>query len=223
MRLHACLPNTFWQDAAETALHIYNRQPMRRSKWICPITLWNGKKPDVSYFKTFGCQAYVFIPKEDRQNKLSPKSEEMIFIGYETGTKGYRFWSSSKHRVVIQTTATFDESILPRCPKEQVKDKQPEPPHTTQESLPNQDSDSNSSSEDDDPLEPSKDIGKSNPKPSSNTTPGGATPPSPKPPPPQRNATPGVTNVHFTYDFSCIYTYFFFYLLWSHDGSHDIT
>jgi len=27
---HACLPCSFWQDTVETALHIYNRQPMHR-------------------------------------------------------------------------------------------------------------------------------------------------------------------------------------------------
>jgi transposase InsO family protein len=30
IRQHACLPQSFWQDAVETALHIYNQQPMRR-------------------------------------------------------------------------------------------------------------------------------------------------------------------------------------------------
>ena len=64
MRQHACLPPTFWQDAIETSLHIYNRQPMCCLNWYSPIQLWNGTKPDVSYFRTFGCRAYVFIPKD---------------------------------------------------------------------------------------------------------------------------------------------------------------
>ena len=84
MRQHACLPPFFRQDAVETSLHIYNRQP---------IQLWNGTKPDLSYFTTFGCQAYVFMPKDKQPNKLTPKSKDMIFVGYEPGTKGYRFWS----------------------------------------------------------------------------------------------------------------------------------
>jgi transposase InsO family protein len=83
MRQHACLPPSFWQDAVETSLHIYNRQPMRRLNWSTPIFKWNGEKPDVSYFKVFGSQAYVFVPKEERQHKLSAKAEEAIFIGYE--------------------------------------------------------------------------------------------------------------------------------------------
>jgi transposase InsO family protein len=91
MRQHACLPPSFWQDAVETSLHIYNRQPMRRLDWSTPIFKWNGEKPDVSYFKVFGSQAYVFVPKEERQHKLSAKAEEAIFIGYEKEPKATNF------------------------------------------------------------------------------------------------------------------------------------
>ena len=93
MHQTACLPSSFWQDAVETALHIYNRQPMHHLDWLPPISKWNGKTSDVSYFKVFECLAYVFISKEDRQNKLSAKAEEATLIGYEKGTKGYQFWS----------------------------------------------------------------------------------------------------------------------------------
>ena len=109
MQQHACLPPFFWQDAVETSLHIYNRQP---------IQLWNGTKPDLSYFRTFGCQAYVFIPKDKQLNKLTSKSEDMIFIGYEPGTKGYRFWSRTRRTIVISSTATFDEFDFPNCSRE---------------------------------------------------------------------------------------------------------
>jgi hypothetical protein len=70
---------------------------MRRLDWSTPIFKWSGEKLDVSYFKVFGSQAYVFVPKEERQHKLSAKAEEAIFIGYEKGTEGYKFWSP-KHR-----------------------------------------------------------------------------------------------------------------------------
>jgi hypothetical protein len=117
MRQHACLPPSFWQDAVETSLHIYNRQPMRRFEWSTPIFKWNGEKPDISYFKVFGSQAYVFVPKEERQHKLSAKAEEAVFIGYEKGTKGYKFWSPKHRRVIVSSTATFDEFTFPFCSK----------------------------------------------------------------------------------------------------------
>ena len=89
MRQTACLPPSFWQDVVEAALHIYNHQSMHHLDWSPPISKWNGKTPDVSYFKVFGCLTYVFIPKEDHQNKLLANTEEATFIGYKKGTKGY--------------------------------------------------------------------------------------------------------------------------------------
>jgi hypothetical protein len=124
MRQHACLPPSFWQDAVETSLHIYNRQPMRRLDWSTPIFLWNGEKPGVSYFKVFGSQAYVFVPKEEQQHKLSAKAEEAIFIGYEKGTKGYKFWSPKCRHVIVSSTATLDEFTFPFCSKKE-EDKPP--------------------------------------------------------------------------------------------------
>ena len=94
---HACLSKAFWQDIVETALYIYNRQPICCHEWKTPIKLFNGKTPDASYFRVFGCCAYVFISPEQQPDKLSPKSEEMTFIGYESSTKGWHFWSKTKH------------------------------------------------------------------------------------------------------------------------------
>ena len=62
---------------------------MRRHEWRTPLELFKEDKPDVSYFRVFGTLAYVWIHPDQRQDKLSPKSEEMIFIGYEPNTKGY--------------------------------------------------------------------------------------------------------------------------------------
>ena len=127
IRLHACLPQSFWQDACETALHIYNRQPMRRHDWKTPIESFNEDKPDVSYFRVFGTRAYVWIPPEQRWDKLSPKSEEMTFIGYEPNTKGYRFWSKERRQVFVSTNAIFDEKVFPYCSRDKADGHTPIP------------------------------------------------------------------------------------------------
>ena len=69
---------------------------MHHLNWSTPISKWNGDIPDVLYFRVFGSQAYILILKEDRENKLSAQAEEAIFIGYEKGTKGYKFWSPKR-------------------------------------------------------------------------------------------------------------------------------
>ena len=134
MHQTACLPPSFWQDAVETALHIYNRQPICHLDWSPSISKWNGKTPDVSYYKVFGCLTYVFISKEDHQNKLSAKAKEATFIGYEKGTKGYRFWSPKRRQVVISSTATFDEFVFPHCSRKS-DDKPPPIPQDNEDEV----------------------------------------------------------------------------------------
>ena len=114
MRHHAGLSPGFWKLSVETAVHIYNRQPLRRHSWKPPITVWNGTKPDVSYFRVFGCKAYVHTHKEARINKLQAKAKVMIFVGYELGTKGYRFWDPTTRSIVVARDVVFDENSFPR-------------------------------------------------------------------------------------------------------------
>jgi len=71
-------------------------------------------KPDLSKLCVFGCGAYVFLPKEVRANKLTPKSELMTYIGYETGIKGWRFVQPSG-TIFTGAMATFDETLFPCC------------------------------------------------------------------------------------------------------------
>lgn len=109
----AGLSHGFWQLAVEAAVHIYNRQPMRRLKWCCPITVWDGTVPDVSYFRVFGCKAYVHVQKSERAGKLDKKAVEMIFVGYEAGSKGYKFWNPATRSIVVSRDVTFDEESFP--------------------------------------------------------------------------------------------------------------
>ena len=88
---------------------------MCHHEWRTPLELFKGDKPDVSYFRVFGTLTYVWIHPDQRQDKLSPKSEEMIFIGYKPNTKEYRFWSQQQRRVFISTRAIFDERVFPYC------------------------------------------------------------------------------------------------------------
>lgn len=109
----AGLSHGFWQLALDTAVHIYNCQPMRRLKWRCPITLWDGTVPDVSYFRVFGYKAFVHVQKAKHEGKLDKKAVEMIFVGYESGSKGYRFWNPANHSVVVSRDVTFDKESFP--------------------------------------------------------------------------------------------------------------
>ena len=53
MCLHASCPESWWEFSFETAIHVYNRTPLRQTNWSTPYENIFGKKPDVHYFKTF--------------------------------------------------------------------------------------------------------------------------------------------------------------------------
>ena len=109
----AGLPNSFWEFAVSTAIHIYNRTPSRTLKWRTPIETWNpGKVSDVFYFRIFGCKGYMHVPA-DKQCKLDAKAVEVMLVGYEPGSKGYQLWDTHTHSVILSRDVTFDESCFP--------------------------------------------------------------------------------------------------------------
>src|SRR5712675_442660 len=103
----------FWEHAVCTATHIYNRSPIRSLKWHTPHEIWSGgHTPDISYFRVFGCKAYVHVHKDDRK-KLDPKAFEATLIGYKPGSKGYRLWDKRTRSVILARDVKFDEESFP--------------------------------------------------------------------------------------------------------------
>jgi hypothetical protein len=51
-----------------------------------------SKKVNYYVFKTFGCEEFVHIGKENITN-LETKSKKCTFIGYDVNDFGYRLWN----------------------------------------------------------------------------------------------------------------------------------
>ena len=112
MRHMAGLSSGFWSYAIRTAIHVYNVTPIAKDRFETLKKMWSGLTPNISHLRIFGCSAYVTINKKKRR-KLHPKSQEMTFIGYEPGSKGYQFWDKDSRSVVISRDVKFNESKFP--------------------------------------------------------------------------------------------------------------
>ena len=89
----------FWGQAIQTAAFLTNRSPSNAiASDVTPFELWEGKKPNVSKLRTFGCPVYVHIPKELRK-KLDAKAWKGVFLGY--ACNGYRVWHPGKKQQII--------------------------------------------------------------------------------------------------------------------------
>ena len=110
--VQAKLPPSFWPFAVSTFVHTSNRAPTSALNGDTPYFHWKGRKPDISYFRVFGCLAYVLIRQEKRK-ALQPRSKKCIFIGYPDGVKAWRFWDPVDKKVIISSHAIFDERCFP--------------------------------------------------------------------------------------------------------------
>ena len=112
------LPKSMWAEAVVTASYIRNRSPVK-GRELTPWELFYGSKPDVSHLRTFGARAYALTPKQLR-NKLESVSQPGRFIGYPSGTKGYKILLDSGDTVISrdvifsETDSSSSSSILPQ-------------------------------------------------------------------------------------------------------------
>ncbi|KAK1604804.1 hypothetical protein QYE76_028477 [Lolium multiflorum] len=88
-----------------TAAFTLNRAPSK-SVETTPYELWFNKKPKLSFLKVWGCEAYV---KKLQPDKLEPKAEKCVFIGYPKETIGYTFYHRSEGKIFVAKNGTFLE------------------------------------------------------------------------------------------------------------------
>ena len=101
----------FWVFAVATATHVRNCAPSQVIKYISPHECLLNTPQDISYLHTFSCLAYTHTTMQ--QTKYDPTSQKLVFVGYETSTKGYKLWNPLSHSTVISTDLVFEESIFP--------------------------------------------------------------------------------------------------------------
>ena len=67
------------------------------------------RKPNVSYFKVFGCTCFVLNTK-DNLGKFDSKFFEAIFVGYSNNSKTYRVFNRSNLTIEESVHVKFEES-----------------------------------------------------------------------------------------------------------------
>ena len=98
MLSNSTLPISFWGYALGTTMHLLNSIP---SKFVLktPMELWIPPH--------LGLSSNVLNGKP---NKLEPKSEVCLLVGYPKETRGYLFYSCNDNKVFVSTNAKFLEN-----------------------------------------------------------------------------------------------------------------
>lgn len=104
----AGLEKIYWAEAVHHAVFLKNRSPTLAVKNVTPEEAWTKRKCDLSVVKVFGCKAFMHIPDQKR-TKWSPKSKELLYMGYCDNSKAYRLIDPSTKKIFKAKDVVFFE------------------------------------------------------------------------------------------------------------------
>lgn len=107
MLVNASLPKNLWGEALLTACHVSNRVISKKFR-VSPYELWKGRKPNINYFKVWGCLAYYKVPLP-KMTKLGPKALKSVFVGYAENSKAYHLLDLDSNVIVESRDVEFFE------------------------------------------------------------------------------------------------------------------
>ncbi|KAJ0941493.1 putative RNA-directed DNA polymerase [Helianthus annuus] len=104
------VPDTFWGEAVRHAVYVLNRVSTKALNNMTPYERWKGRKPTLQHLRVFGCVAYV--KKFNEITKLSDRSETMVYLGVEKGSKAYRLYNPKENKIVVGRDVEFEEKKI---------------------------------------------------------------------------------------------------------------
>ncbi|KAL6332755.1 hypothetical protein AAG906_015017 [Vitis piasezkii] len=87
------------------------RRGRRMSSYISPYELWKGRKPNIGYFKVWGCLAYC-KKTDPNKTKLGPRAIKCAFVGYASNSKAYRLLDLESNVIIESREVEFFENLL---------------------------------------------------------------------------------------------------------------
>jgi hypothetical protein len=84
--------HSFWAETINMASYYSNRHYYHPMMEKTPYELLNERKPNIAYFRVFGCKCYI-LKKGTRLRKFEKKCDEGFLLGYSTTSKAYRVWN----------------------------------------------------------------------------------------------------------------------------------
>ena len=108
MLCYSKLPKYFCAEGVSLPCYVQNRVLMGPILIKTCFELFYDWIPKVSYFKVFGLKCFI-LNTRDNLDKLDPKSDEEIFIGYSTRSKAYRVYNKRTSTIAKSLHVSSDE------------------------------------------------------------------------------------------------------------------
>lgn len=103
------IPKVLWGEAARHATYILNRVTTKALGDKTPYEVWSGRKPNLEHVRAFGCLAHAKLMRGNLQ-KLDNRSEVLVHLGMEAGSKAYRLLDPNTGRIRVSRDVYFEEN-----------------------------------------------------------------------------------------------------------------
>nr|GEW77233.1 retrovirus-related Pol polyprotein from transposon TNT 1-94 [Tanacetum cinerariifolium] len=118
MLTFANLPSFLWAEAIAIACITQNCSIIQKRFNKTTYELMNMRKPNIKFFRVFGCRCYLFNDYED-VGKLKAKGDIGVFVGYSKESAGFRIYNkqtleSSSSSLNDDMQQSPEEVILPQ-------------------------------------------------------------------------------------------------------------
>nr|GFA93312.1 retrovirus-related Pol polyprotein from transposon TNT 1-94 [Tanacetum cinerariifolium] len=108
MLTFANLPSFLWAGAIATACFIQNHSVIHKRFDKTPYELMNKRKPNIKFFRIFGCRCYLLNDYED-VGKLKVKGDIGVFVGYSKESSAFRIYNKRTRKIHESVDVNFDE------------------------------------------------------------------------------------------------------------------
>nr|GEX18342.1 hypothetical protein [Tanacetum cinerariifolium] len=108
MLTFANLPSFLWAEAITTACFTQNRSIIHKRFDKTPYELINKRKPNIKFFRVFGCRCYLLNDYED-VGKLKAKGDIGVFVGYLKESAAFRIYNKRIRKIHESVNVNFDE------------------------------------------------------------------------------------------------------------------
>ena len=97
-------------------MHVLNRSPTVVVKDMTLEEAWIGIKPNVDYFRIFGCIGHVHV-LEGKRKKLDDKSFQCVLLRMSEESKAYRLYDPLSKKIIVIIHVIFEENKCWKYPK----------------------------------------------------------------------------------------------------------
>lgn len=116
---HASLPPIFWTFAFQTTAYLINHLPIPGLNMTTPHHILFKTPPNYNKLKIFGFLCFPWL-KPYTNNKLEPRSEPCIFLGYSPTQSAYICFNFKNNKFYHSRNLQFVETVYPYSSKSNI-------------------------------------------------------------------------------------------------------